>query len=439
MGFLQTGQAGLLKRYGKIFRLRFLLPGLLLLLLGWFLLPARLPDLEVRQPELKPSVAEKTVAPQLPELEKAPPTPLLTRKSGKVARGDSLSSLLADYLSPAQILALAEAAEPVFSFRRLRAGQPLIQLFEDQQWVGLIYEIDTEEQLEIGCRAENFSVELKPIIYDIENVLVHAAIDDSLYGAVEKAGESAELAWKMADVFAWDIDFMRDLRVGDSFRLLVEKRFRQGEFQGYGRLLAAQFVNQGESFQAAFFADAKGEGYYDSEGRSLRKNFLKAPLDYRRISSGFSRRRLHPVLNVYRPHLAIDYAAPTGTPVWAVADGVVTRRGYDRHSGNKLKLRHPNGYETLYIHLSRFARGLKVGSRVRQGQTIAYVGATGLATGPHLDFRVYKNGQAINPLKIHRSPTAPLTDDRLQAFKEKTDPLFAALSTPMQTARLEGN
>ncbi|MBN2706628.1 MAG: M23 family metallopeptidase [Deltaproteobacteria bacterium] len=384
-------------------------------------------------PAAIPPSSATTVAPAA-----SPPVPVYERRCSQVSKNDNLSRLLGDYLSQGEILKLARICEPLYPVTGLRAGQPLSHLFVDKRWVGFIYEIDDRRQLEVLYRERQPQVEITEISYDVKNQIVAGEITESLYAAVAAAGEKDDLAWRLADIFAWDIDFIRDLRPGDRFRLLVEKRYREGKFAGYGRLSAAEFINQGELYRAAYFVDAQGEGYYDDKGRSLRKNFLKAPLDYRRISSGFSRRRFHPVLQIWRPHLAIDYAAPTGTPVWAVADGVISQRGYDKQSGNKLKLRHSNGYETVYIHLSRFANGCRRGSRVKQGQTIAYVGATGLATGPHLDFRVLKNGRPINPLNLKRTPTAPLTGERLAAFRQQTELLFADLQrSALTTAAAE--
>jgi murein DD-endopeptidase MepM/ murein hydrolase activator NlpD len=213
-------------------------------------------------------------------------------------------------------------------------------------------------------------------------------------------GEKAQLAASLADVFAWEINFIRDLRVGDNFTLLVEKRYRKGEFKDYGRILAAYFTNQGVVYEAFLFTDNAGQShYFNGKGESLRRAFLKAPLAYDRISSGYTSRRLHPVLLDWRTHPAIDYAAPVGTPVKCVGKGVVIYTGYDKASGNIVKISHMNKYETSYLHLSAFAKGLRKGSAVAQGQVIGFVGQTGYATGPHLDFRMKKNGGYVNPLK----------------------------------------
>ena len=350
---------------------------------------------------------------------------------GTIKRGETLSSLLGDYLSSHEICCLAEECEETFSVKDIRAGRPYCLLFEDGSFKCFTYEIDDDEQLFINYAGEQFEVSKEPISYQVERSVISGKIESSLFMTVSGLGERPELACHLADIFAWDIDFMCDLRQGDSFRVLVEKRYREGEFAGYGDLLAAEFINQGKVFRAVYYKDKETPAYYDPDGKSLKKAFLKAPLVYRRISSSYSNKRLHPVLKIYRPHRAIDYAAPTGTPVRAVASGVVTQRSYDRSNGNKIRLRHANAYETTYIHLSRFGKGMKVGRKVDQGRIIGYVGATGLATGPHLDFRVFKNGRAINPLKMERIPSAPLATKSLPEFKLKVKEYFNLLDSKL--------
>ena len=346
---------------------------------------------------------------------------------GTIKRGDTLTSLLGNYFSSGDIYRLAKECEEIFSVRDICAGRPYCLLFEDGSFKCFTYEIDADDQLLISYEDDQFAIRKEAIAYQVERSAISGMIESSLFLTVSRLGEGPELACRLADIFAWDIDFMRDLRSGDAFRVLIEKRYRDGTFAGYGRLLAAEFVNQGESYRAVYFADKEQIAYYDTEGRSLKKAFLKAPLSYSRISSGYSNRRLHPVLRVWRPHRAIDYAAPVGTPIKAVANGVVTQRSYDKSNGNKVRLRHPNRYETTYIHLSRFGRGIKVGKKVTQGQVIGYVGATGLATGPHLDYRVFKNGRPINPLKIERIPSAPLAGHSLPEFKLRVQEYFEFL------------
>jgi murein DD-endopeptidase MepM/ murein hydrolase activator NlpD len=337
----------------------------------------------------------------------------------KVQPGDTITAILGHYFSPADILVIAQQSKNVFPLSKLCAGHPYKIEIENDSFVNFYYDIDHREQLLIQQQNGQFNISRQPIAYDIKVETICATINSSLFSTVAELGESSELASKIMDIFAWDIDFIRDIRQGDYFIALVEKRYRDGNLAGYGNLLAAEFNNRGQSYYAFGFRD-KGEtlSFFDENGKSLRKAFLKAPLKYSRISSGYTNRRFHPVLNTWKPHLAIDYAAPVGTPVKAVADGIVTQKSYDRNNGNKIRLRHNNSYETTYIHLSKFARGIKKGARVKQGEVIAYVGATGLATGPHLDFRVFKNGRAINPLKIKSTPAQPIAQANKAAFAE---------------------
>lgn len=200
---------------------------------------------------------------------------------------------------------------------------------------------------------------------------------------------------------------------------MVEKKFCRGKFIGYGKILAADFINQGRLIRALYFEDEKTAGYFTPDGKSLRKGFLKAPLKFGRISSAFTSRRLHPVLNEVRAHYGVDYAAPYGTPVHATADGRIIERGYKKGNGNYVKLKHNNGYETMYMHFSRFRQGQKVGSYVKQGEIIGYAGTSGYATGPHVDYRITKNGNYLNPLAF-KSPSKSLPKEKLEIFLKTT-------------------
>jgi murein DD-endopeptidase MepM/ murein hydrolase activator NlpD len=223
---------------------------------------------------------------------------------------------------------------------------------------------------------------------------------------------------KFADVFAWDINFFVDPQPGDSFEIIFDKKFLAGRFAGYGDILAAKYVNRGHVFDAIGIKDAKGTmRYYDSEGKSLQKQFLKAPLRFTHISSGFSLHRLHPVLGIVRPHLGIDYAAPPGTPVYAAADGVVCYAGYHGGFGNFIRIRHGANYETSYGHLRAFAHGVRTGARVSQGDLIGTVGQTGLATGPHLDYRMTIGQRFVNPATVSLPREKSVPPEEAYAFE----------------------
>jgi murein DD-endopeptidase MepM/ murein hydrolase activator NlpD len=255
--------------------------------------------------------------------------------------------------------------------------------------------------------ADSIHVErqLKEITH--KNRSAEVVIESSLWNAMAGNGLPTELALELSDIYAWTIDFF-GLQKGDSIRVYYDEQYVDSTRIGIGRIYAADFYH-GRKWQEAYWFEA-GEihNYYDKEGNSLRKAFLKAPLNYKRISSGFSYNRMHPVHKVVRPHTGVDYAAPMGTPVVSIGDGKVIQREYRGGGGNTVKIKHNATYTTAYLHLSKYAEGLAVGQHVRQGQVIGYVGSTGTSTGPHLDFRVWKNGTPINPLKMDSPPAEPI-------------------------------
>ncbi|MDT8420291.1 MAG: peptidoglycan DD-metalloendopeptidase family protein [Desulfuromonadales bacterium] len=342
--------------------------------------------------------------------------------------GETISSLLGDYFSPQEIHELNKRSKKVFPFTRICAGQPYKICLSDNRFESFTYEIDDEQQLIIRSGDELPIIEKVDIEYQLEQELVRSTIESSLFEAVADIGESSELAIRLADIFAWDIDFIRDIREGDTFQALVEKRYRDGNPAGYGKILAAEFVNRGETYRAIYFQDGdKSPSYYNPDGKSVRKAFLKAPLSFSRISSGFSMKRFHPITKTWKSHPAIDYAAPPGTPIKTVGDGTITRIGYTRGNGNFIEIRHNNSYSTLYLHMSKFARKMSKGKKVVQGQVIGYVGSTGLATGPHLCFRMRKNGEPVNPYKVKVPASKPVSNENLAAFKSLVQPLVAQL------------
>lgn len=253
-------------------------------------------------------------------------------------------------------------------------------------------------------------------------------IESSLFAATDKAGVPDSVAQQLAEIFSSDVDFHKDLRRGDRFSVVYEATFAEGQPLGAGRVLAAEFVNQGRVYQAIYFRDGQGEGYYTPEGKSLRKAFLRSPLEFTRISSGFSSARFHPVLQTWRAHKGVDYAAPTGTRVRATADGAVAFAGRQGGYGNVVVLRHPNNTSTLYGHLSGFARGLRTGQRIRQGETVGYVGMSGLATGPHLHYEFRVNDVHLDPQRV-AMPQAPSINARNRAaFEQLAQPMARRLT-----------
>lgn len=346
----------------------------------------------------------------------------------RIRYGENLVTILRNYLNISDIIYLTKKTKKIYPLNRLVVGQPYTLYLKDNKLVAFEYEINDLEKIKINLDKEDFKVQKVSIKYDVKPTIIKGTIKSSLFEAIEKAHEGDLLAFKLSEIFAWDIDFIRDIRKGDSFKLIVEKKYRDGKFKGYGNILAAEFINQGRVFNAFLYTTRAGRtDYFDQKGVPLRKSFLKAPLKFTRISSRFSYHRFHPILKIVKPHLGVDYAAPKGTPIKTVADGIVIKKAYGRAAGKYVKIRHPNGYVTVYNHMCRFAKGLKVGKRVLQGEIIGYVGATGYATGPHLDFRVKYHGKYINPLKIKSTPLKPLPKQEMARFQKKIRPYLAAL------------
>jgi murein DD-endopeptidase MepM/ murein hydrolase activator NlpD len=265
---------------------------------------------------------------------------------------------------------------------------------------------------------ETWTVKRLETTPDVRVATVQGRVERSLFEAIEQAGESASLVHDVVSIFEWDFDFTADTRAGDRFRLIVEKRYAGDAFVNYGRVLAAQYASDKRVLTGIGWTPGKDRyAFYDLDGRSLRKSFLKSPLPFTRITSGFTWARPHPVLGGVRPHLAIDYGAPVGTPVRAVADGVVLRAGWNGGNGIQVHLRHRSGYETVYNHLSRVASRIRRGVRVSQRQVIGYVGSTGLSTGPHLDYRVVKGGRFVNPMSEKFIPGEPIPAEERDEFR----------------------
>ena len=348
----------------------------------------------------------------------AAPGEAVTR--GTFEKGDTVSKVL-ESAGGQGVQQYVSAARQVFSMRSFREGQPYVVVTDKEsgQVKRFEYEIDSRRRLVVEG-AENPAARVEPIEYVVLLSSVEGSINDNLFQAVADLGESPQMALKLADLFGSEVNFIRDLQPGDSFSVLVEKRYRESEYKGYGRILAAHFTNKGKTFEAYLFRDGNQRAeYYNRKGENLRKTLLQAPLAFTRISSRFTNSRLHPILNYARAHHGVDYAAPTGTPVKAVGEGVVTQRGWAGGYGNQIIVKHSANLESMYAHLSGYARGLAKGQRVRQGQVIGFVGSTGLATGPHLDFRLRQSGKFIDPTKAINPRGEPVPKRAMAEF-EKT-------------------
>ncbi len=348
-----------------------------------------------------------------------------------IRRNESLSAILREHgLSPAQIHELSRSSSGVFNVRRIRAGRPLhIYSMPDSSDSGLITHVVYEEDSAGFVRfnlADSVFVERDSKPVEIRTRLVSASITSSLYQTMREIGVDPQLTHRLADVYAWQVDFYR-IQPGDHFRVLFEERLVDGQVTDIGRVKAAVFTHRNQDFYAFHYRQGDLDEYFDDEGNSLRRQFMAAPLDYTRISSRFTNRRFHPVLKRNMPHHGTDYAAPVGTPIRAVGDGTITVARFDRNNGNYIRIRHNSIYETGYLHMSRFADGMRPGTQVIQGQIIGYVGATGLATGPHLCFRFWQHGNPVDPQRIDLPPADPIQDEHRIPFSARKEHLLKEL------------
>lgn len=312
--------------------------------------------------------------------------------------------------------------------RRLRPGDTLAITWNGDRPVGIAWEASAWLAFTAEATEGGWEVQRVAVPPDVRVEPVRGDVLTSLFQAVEDVRESPQLVLRLVDIFSSDFDFTADTKPGDRFRLLVEKRYAGDRFVEYGRILVAQYLSPVRTLTGiGFDRPGRRSGFYDPAGRSLRKSFLKSPLEFTRITSGFTYARPHPILGGVRPHLAIDYAAPAGTPVRAVADATVLSAGWDGGNGVSVMLQHRSGYQTMYNHLSRLATGIRRGTRVGQRQVIGYVGMTGLATGPHLDFRVARNGVWVNPLSEKFLPGEPIATADHAEFHAHARALIAQL------------
>ena len=344
---------------------------------------------------------------------------------GRLRSGQTLSGLLQEMgLAPSEANLATRVAAEHLNLRQLKAGSRYAAYYSPGGSLAeLILHLDGKGRFElrrIGGRWEGLWREFER---DIQVQRASGSLESSLERAVVAAGAPAAAAYGMAEVLQWDVDFNRDLRRGDLFEILYEEVMIEGEPYRVGAILAVVLDNGGRRLEAYRF----GDGYYDEEGRPLRKLFLRSPLKYSRVTSRFSNRRFHPVLNTYRPHYGVDYGAPVGTPVRATAAGVVAAASATRGGGRTVSVRHPNQYVTHYLHLSRYADGVRVGRRVAQGDVVGFVGATGLATAPHLDYRVQQAGRWIDPASLKNQPAPPLAANEQSSFLSRRDELREAL------------
>ena len=351
-------------------------------------------------------------------------------REDRFGRGDTVSDLLGRLgVSDEEARAFLLRVKPGRSLQMLRPGTTVqARTAEDGTLLALRYITDKGRLIGFDKQGTEFKAVEQQLALKAQQQMKSGDIRSSLFAATDAAGLSDNVATQLADIFAGDIDFHRDLRRGDKFTVIYEMFYHEGRAIKSGRLLAAEFVNQGKSYRAVWFQDAEGKGgYYTPEGKNLRKAFLRSPLEFSRISSGFAM-RFHPILQQWRAHKGIDYAAPIGTHVKATADGTVEAIGRQGGYGNFITLKHHGGFSTSYAHLNSFARGMRKGARVQQGEVIGHVGKTGWATGPHLHYEFRVNNEVRNPLTIALPAALPVPAQQLAAFSKVSEPLAAELN-----------
>ncbi len=366
-------------------------------------------------------------------------TPRFSAVRGEIERGKTLAAALSKVVTDREIHDLVEVARPDYDLKDVRPGQPFrVSLTEDGKLRTFSYAIDELRTLRVSKRADGLHADISSRQYEARLESSSGVIESSLFETIDAIGEKDELAMELSEIFAWDIDFNTALRRGDTFRVVVEKFYLDGVLRRYGKILAAEFVNAGRALRAVRFEGADGNAaYYEPSGEPLKKAFLKSPLRFTRVSSGFSSGRFHPVLHITRAHNGTDLAATYGTPVRAIGHGTVTLAGFESGYGKLVAVRHANGYTSYYGHLSKIL--VRAGQRVAQSDLVGLVGATGLATGPHLHYGIMRNGAWADPMRIQSPPAEPLRAEDRPAFEQaaiKAIALLPAQPTSLRAANL---
>lgn len=395
----------------------------------------------VNRPEAKPDVV---IAPEpIPEPEMAfgLPADSFFISEGEIERNQNLSNILTAYgVDMGTIDKLARSSRDTFDVRKIKAGQEYFVFQSPDSLLKpeyFVYEISNTDYVVFELTDSLKSYRGKR---DVQTITKKASgtIESSLWSAMSHQGLNPVLALDMSDIYQWAIDFFA-IQDGDKFEVVYDEEYVDGECIGIGKIHAARFFHLGKDFFAFRFKQDTVFDYFDEEGKNLRKAFLKAPLKYSRISGRFTYSRMHPILRYRRPHLGVDYAAPRGTPVHSIGDGVIIAKAYQKGGGgNYIRVRHNSVYTTTYMHLSAYAKGVGTGVHVKQGQVIGYVGATGLASGPHLDFRITKNGKPIDPLKVEAPPGDSIRNDKLDKYLVFKDSMMVELAgLGLQSLKIE--
>jgi murein DD-endopeptidase MepM/ murein hydrolase activator NlpD len=400
------------------------------------LLPGQTPDPAPAAAPQAPVTAE-AAEPEQPVVEPQPAAPVQERAVAgkwleeKVGKGDSLARIFSRLeLSPTLLHNITHSGEEAKNLARIMPGQLMrVQLDDQDNFLQLVHVRSPIESLKITPDGDSYKAEIVTKKLEKRVANLSGTITNSLYESAQEAGLSDDLIMDLAFIFGWDIDFALEIRSGDQFTLIFEEEYLEGEKYRNGPILAAEFVNRGKRFRAVRYVDENGKSdYFSPDGRNMRKAFLRAPVDFRRISSRFSKSRWHPVLGKKRPHRGVDYAAAIGTPIKASGDGKVIHVGRKGGYGKTIIIQHSSRYTTLYGHLNGYRRGIKRGARVRQGDIIGYVGKTGLSTGPHLHYEFRVNGVHRNPLTVKLPDATPIAKKYRADFTRKSAPLLSQLS-----------
>lgn len=408
-------------------------PGMLILALAmWSCQPensGRISDLDLKPIQ---NVAEIPPAPVIdpygfPEKE-------YDREMGTIQRNESLYVILRRYgVSPLQIEYIQQAAADDVDLRRMRPGQQYQIYRKGEEAVGMVWNLDQRQYVVLHWEEDPIRVYRDQFELIVKEKTASGTIQNSLFETLQQENLSPLLGSKIANIYAWEIDFF-SLRRGDSFKVIYDELYIGEQFYGIGDVHSAEFYHRGNSHKAYYFVGDEQEGYFDEEGNSLQRALLKAPFEYnQRVSSGFSNNRFHPILKERRPHHGVDYAAPHGTPIIAVGDGRVTEARYRGGNGNIVQIKHNSVYRTAYLHMSRFASGIRPGAEVSQGDVIGYVGSTGLATGPHVCYRLYHQDRPVNSLRVELPSSERLAEgnmDRFQKIRDRFDAQLAMIPLP---------
>jgi murein DD-endopeptidase MepM/ murein hydrolase activator NlpD len=386
-----------------------------------YMIPQTGPDIEIPEPELLYGL----------------PVDSFHVEENSVERNQNLSDiLLSRGVSPIAIDKIARNSNAVFDVRKMKVGNDYAVFYSKDSLREPLYFVYREDPVHYYLyELSGDSLKVKAEQYEMESrrSVSSGVITSSLWKTLEENNLDPMMAIRLSEIYQWTIDFY-GIQKGDWFKVIYDEDFVKGESIGTGKIHAALFSSGGHDFYAFYFEQEDGESYFDEKGQSLRKSFLKSPLKFAaRISSRFSNSRMHPILRIRRPHHGVDYAAPTGTPVYSIGNGVVLTRAYQGGGGNFIKIRHNSVYTTTYMHLSKFAAGIATGTRVKQGDLIGYVGSTGLSSGPHLDFRVFMNGIPVDPLKMKSEPAEPVSEANRNKFNALRDSFIKELKKEVKT------